>query len=267
MADPERGVSRVEGADSSRRLTLPRTDSPRTIAGQMITYRTPCNVFGEIAQERLLRDAVSPEQLRNWYWNEQRSVPEISKSSGVNQHVLYELMRKHQISHRSWSETSYLFSKTTRPQFCAKTVLDSEEEKLKVAGIMLYWAEGTKGRHAVDFANSDPEMIRLFLKFLREICGVAEGRLRVYMYCHGNPDEVDTLKQYWRQLTDIPLEQFSRPYVRKGNPHRSGRIMLHGLVHIRYSDKKLIDLINRWIIEYVEEVKRAGTKVAKRGGL
>jgi hypothetical protein len=34
-------------------------------------------------------------------------------------------------------------------------------------GCMLYWAEGSKSRNSVIFCNSDPEMLRAFLAFLR----------------------------------------------------------------------------------------------------
>jgi hypothetical protein len=32
---------------------------------------------------------------------------------------------------------------------------------------MLYWAEGTKTRNAVRFPNSDPELVRFFVAFLK----------------------------------------------------------------------------------------------------
>ncbi len=37
------------------------------------------------------------------------------------------------------------------------------------AGCMLYWAEGEKSRNAVRFSNSDPEMMRFFIAFLRTL--------------------------------------------------------------------------------------------------
>src|SRR5437879_1769492 len=36
-----------------------------------------------------------------------------------------------------------------------------------IAGCMLYWAEGSKSRNSVQFVNSDPEMVRFFVRFLR----------------------------------------------------------------------------------------------------
>jgi len=35
------------------------------------------------------------------------------------------------------------------------------------AGCMLYWAEGARARNRIVFTNSDPEMLRFFVQFLR----------------------------------------------------------------------------------------------------
>ena len=144
----------------------------------------------------------------------------------------------------------------------ARTLLCEEDEKLKIAGIMLYWAEGAQTGTVVDFTNSKPEVIQIFLKFLRRICGVGESRLRVYLYHHGNAEEAEASKQFWHHLTGIPLEQFSRPYLAKKNLRRSQRVMPQGLVHIRYSDKRLLQLIQSWIREYIQNELRAGTQAA-----
>ncbi|MBU1045954.1 hypothetical protein KJ616_02430 [Patescibacteria group bacterium] len=127
---------------------------------------------------------------------------------------------------------------------------------------MLYWAEGAKPNAAkrswtVDLANSDPRMIMLFLRFLRTICRVDKKRLRVFLYCYANQN-IDSLKQYWHNITHIPLSQFTKPYVRKDFIQEKTGKMPHGLIHIRYNDKKLILQISDWIREYLEENSIAG---------
>ena len=47
---------------------------------------------------------------------------------------------------------------------------------LHLAGCMLDWAEGSKGRNQLRFSNSDPEMIRFFVRFLQECLGVKRTR-------------------------------------------------------------------------------------------
>jgi hypothetical protein len=52
-------------------------------------------------------------------------------------------------------------------------------DELHLAGCMLYWAEGDKGRQGVRIANSDPALLRLFVRFLRECYGAEVGRIAV----------------------------------------------------------------------------------------
>lgn len=114
---------------------------------------------------------------------------------------------------------------------------------------MLYWAEGVKGKNqvTVDFVNSDYKMILVFLKFLRRVCGVEEQKLRVLLYCYSDQD-TGALVTYWSGITDIPENQFQKPYIRKDfNPN--GRKMANGLVHVRYNDKKLFNQIMKWLEE------------------
>lgn len=42
------------------------------------------------------------------------------------------------------------------------------KELLHHAGCMLYWAEGSENRKSAIFTNTDPQMIELFVKFLKE---------------------------------------------------------------------------------------------------
>lgn len=115
---------------------------------------------------------------------------------------------------------------------------------------MLYWAEGgKKGINSVDFANSDPNMIKMFLKFLRNIYNIKEDKLRVYLFSYPN-QSTKLLINYWSSLTSIPVSQFSKPYIssKGGTIHDK---MKHGLIHIRYHDKRLLQLIIHDICEFV----------------
>ncbi len=183
---------------------------------------------------------------------------EIAKKLGVSIWQLYGFMCKNNIPRRSPTQVNYVNNRG-KPQFKVKTDLTIFEEKIKISGIMLYWAEGTFRGTTVDFANSNPEMIKVFLMFLREICGAHEKRLRVYLYAYEHQD-IEKLKLYWRDITGISLNQFIKPYVRKGNLNLSQRKLPYGLIHIRYNDKQLLEIIRSWLDNYI---KWAGTQAAK----
>jgi len=188
-------------------------------------------------------------RIQNLYWDKKYNIEEIAQKLDVSVWSLYNFIRKNNMPRRSTSEVNYIVNKN-KPQFKIKENLNILEEKLKIAGIMLYWAEGTLKGETVDFANSNPEMIEIFLKFLREICGVNEQRLRIYLYAYSYQN-IDELKKHWHKVTNIPISQFTKPYIREGNPNLSGRKLPYGLIHIRYNDKRLLELIRSWIDEFI----------------
>ena len=135
--------------------------------------------------------------------------------------------------------------------------LTEKEERLKISAVMLYWAEGYKvGRGTVDFANSDPDMVVIFWKFLSEICQVNRNRVRLHLYAYEGQD-IQNLMQFWCTLLNLPKHHFIKPYIKKAaTPGPRGPRMVHGLVHIRYSDTKLLRQILEWIDGYRQNLTK-----------
>ncbi|MFL5953538.1 MAG: hypothetical protein ACJ76I_05465 [Gaiellaceae bacterium] len=57
--------------------------------------------------------------------------------------------------------------------------LAQERDLTYAAGCMLYWAEGSKARNAVQLTNSDPELVAFFVSFLRRHFEVESSRIRL----------------------------------------------------------------------------------------
>ncbi len=185
------------------------------------------------------------------YYEQEMSAREIAEVVGVSIDAMYYFMRHNNLVRRNLSEQNASRFKRKPPSFVFKRKLSQGEQSLKIAGIMLYWAEGFQSRDAtiVDFANSKPEMIALFMKFLRHICGINKTKIRAYLYCFRNQN-VPTLIRFWSKLTSIPKSQFTKPYVRKDFDVEKVGKMKYGLLHVRYYDKKLLNLLRVWISEY-----------------
>ncbi len=191
------------------------------------------------------------KEIKNLYLDEKRTVKEIADELGISFWKVYSLMQRNHIPRRGCSEANYLHYDRYKAKFFIKKNIDTKNEYLKIAGIMLYWAEGTKQGDTVDFANSDPQMIKIFLRFLREICGIAESRPRIYLYAFSDQN-IEELKKYWSKVTQIPLAQFTKPYIRKFKPNLKDRRMPYGLIHVRYNDKRLLARIRSWQKDYIE---------------
>jgi transposase len=118
-------------------------------------------------------------------------------------------------------------------------------KRLKDIGTMLYWAEGGKGK-CVDITNSDPEVMRLAMLWLRKICHVPEEKFRPSIYYHYNQNE-EEIKQYWSEITQVPLEQFYKSiFKQEGTGHRK-RILYMGTCKVRILDANLLYRILTWI--------------------
>ena len=107
----------------------------------------------------------------------------------------------------------------------AKNEIDKiSKRELQLIGIALYWAEGTKQKEhnvseRVKLNNSDPKIIKLFLKWLREICKVSDSDIQFRISLHKNAAKrLDEIKKYWARVTGFPIAQFQKVDWKKHNP-------------------------------------------------
>jgi transcriptional regulator with XRE-family HTH domain len=78
-------------------------------------------------------------------------------------------------------------------------------DPLHVKGCMLYWAEGTKRRNTAIFVNSDLNMVRLFLRFLRECYGVVDDRVALSVNCYEtNGMTAGEITAWWLSALGLP---------------------------------------------------------------
>ncbi|MGC5563949.1 hypothetical protein ACPYPG_14035 [Streptomyces sp. FR-108] len=106
-------------------------------------------------------------------------------------------------------------------QAAASNIGRLSDRELFVLGIGLYWAEGTKDkpydrRENVTFVNSDPGMIKVFLRWL-DLLGVERHRLRFHVMIHETADAA-AAEQYWANLVDAAPNMFNKTTLKKHNP-------------------------------------------------
>ena len=84
----------------------------------------------------------------------------------------------------------------------------------QVACGLLYICEGGRypSSRQMSFANSDPRLIVLFLRVLRDNFSIDERKLRVRIM-HRWDQNGEALKQFWSDMTGIPLTQCFPPYA------------------------------------------------------
>lgn len=93
------------------------------------------------------------------------------------------------------------------------------QRELWLVGAALYWAEGAKQKEHnvsqdVKFSNSDPLMIKIFLKWLIEVCGIPSDDLKFEIYLH-ETNSAEGAREFWAKQTGFQAEKFHRIYWKK----------------------------------------------------
>lgn len=159
------------------------------------------------------------------------------------------------------AEQTYLAEKRAKQiRYASKSEVGRTSKRdLLIVGIALYWAEGYKkpkfknGKirmgHPVSLTNSDPNLIKLFLRFLREVCLVPEARIRagVRIFEHQNENY---LMDFWQKITQIDSGRFGKVYKTvsvSSQKKRPFNILPYGTVQIKVADTNLYHKIMGWI--------------------
>lgn len=120
--------------------------------------------------------------------------------------------------------------------------------ELKLIGAMIYWGEGGKtGYWSVRLANSDPLIIKVMMRFFREVCSVPDDKFRAHIHTFENAN-VENTENYWSELTDIPRKQFNKTYIKPNKTSLQKRLTLpYGTLDVYVHDTKLFLTIMGWI--------------------
>lgn len=92
------------------------------------------------------------------------------------------------------------------------------KREIFLIGVALYWAEGSKGVRSERFVfvNSDPNMIILIIRWLREcldvklediVCRVGINEV--------HRERISEVEQYWSKITGIPISQFRKASLKR----------------------------------------------------
>ena len=125
---------------------------------------------------------------------------------------------------RKYWATERTARQASRDSECAAAAAkigELSDREILIAGAIAYWCEGSKNKpHRRDdrvvFVNSDPALIRFFLRFL-EVAGVPRTDLAFGVYIHESAD-VAAAEKFWLEVTGAPREQFHKPTLKRHNP-------------------------------------------------
>jgi len=130
----------------------------------------------------------------------------------------------------------------------AKSEIKSLSKKdLFLIGTMLYWGEGGKTGQVARVSNGDSNIIRVMMRFFREICEVPEHKFRGHLHIHPHLD-YKKAEKYWSQLSGIPLSQLYKTYRKKNRSSKNKKDSLpFGTFDVYVCNLDLLLKIKGWI--------------------
>jgi transcriptional regulator with XRE-family HTH domain len=127
-------------------------------------------------------------------------------------------------------------------------------DPLHLQGCMLYWAEGSKSRNQAIFTNSDAEMARLFVRFLRQSYAIGDDRIGLTVNCYADNDvEPEAIVAWWLRELDLPAACARAPVVNRvssASKLRRGHVLRYGTARLVVNSVALVQSIYGAIQEY-----------------
>ena len=120
-----------------------------------------------------------------------------------------------------------------------ENIMSIDVNNAKILTAIIYGCEGSKypATNKLEMTNSDPELLKVFIKLLRKTFTLDETKFRIHLQIH-DIQNYKKLKSFWSKLLEIPKERFIKPTITKarGGKHRK---VYYGTCSLRYSDYRI----------------------------
>lgn len=144
---------------------------------------------------------------------------------------------------KNTKEKSDIIIKTAK-----KEITNISQDDLKIIGIVLYLGEGGKTKRGIArLTNSDPAIIKIIMRFFREICLVPENKFRGHIHTFSQTN-IKKSEKYWSEISQIPMSQFYKTYTKLSSASKNRRNTLpYGTFDVSVNDTQLFLKILGWM--------------------
>ena len=187
-----------------------RPNAKDDLRGRARELRTQGMDYDEIVAEL----GVSKSSVSLWV----RDLP-------LPEHLRYESCRQRQVAGlaRYWVQERELreAARVAVSTAAANEIGHLTDREILIAGSIAYWCEGAKNKphrrsDRIDFINSDPLMIKFFMRFL-QTAGVTKDRLVFQISIHETAD-LAAAQRFWLETIGIEGARFNSPVIKRHRP-------------------------------------------------
>lgn len=195
---------------------------------------------------------IEKDELARLYYDQRLSMEQIANQLGCSPHKVVYWMDQYGFERRSWSEATYVNRNRDGDPFAIRMPETPEEKELFALAIGLYMGEGAKKGQRVILVNTNPAILRLFLVFLEQFCGVSRSKVKVWLNIFDDCD-VDMAIRWWSNELNLNREQFYDTAARKSRGGSYTNKSKYGTLSVVFTNVKLKRIIDDWCSEYYEK--------------
>src|SRR3989338_199508 len=156
---------------------------------------------------------LTERKLRDFYIKDKKSVAEIAKVFNCSERGINYWMIKYGIPKRTISEAVYIKHNPNGDPFKFNLPNNYKDERLFGLGIGLYWGEGNKAnKNIVKLGNSDPELLKVFIKFLTTFFKINGRSLKFHLHLFSDIN-VEEATSHWAKELNVRRSQFYKPTI------------------------------------------------------
>ncbi len=192
---------------------------------------------------REIADILDVSKSTVSYWlaanKESQSVKELltRKNNARNRKRMRRIAAAAQKRWGAWRAAARKDAKRSFPEFI--------KNPLFVSGIAIYWGEGdNKPGNPLRMSNTDPRMIRLYSRFLKNVLDVPVNKIRLALILY--PDLNDMrCRRFWTRVTSLRLTNFIKTqYIRGYHPTKR---LKNGICVVIVNSRELKEKVLVWI--------------------
>jgi hypothetical protein len=197
------------------------------------------------------RKEITKNFLIDYYLKRKQSTAQIAKHVKCSENKINYWLGRYEIKKRTISDAIYELKNPDGDPFLIRYPQTLQQGILFGLGLGIYWGEGLKrGKGAVRLTNTDTRMVRKFIDFLEEFCGVSKDQLRFSLQIFKDIDQEKALT-YWARELGIKRGQFYKTIVSRVRGKGTYKYKSeYGVVIVYFNNVKL----KKIILEMIEKV-------------
>jgi hypothetical protein len=171
------------------------------------------------------------------------SVSRLVRDLPLTDNQITALADRRRLAHASWSRQCRANRRCAQLAGRAYAELNDADY---AAGVMLYWAEGSKSRNVVALTNSDACMLRFFADWLQRWYPVDREQIKLDVNCFlGNGPELAEIEDWWLSALKIPRESLRKSIVNRPSSasKRAHRTLVYGTARISVGSTFIVQSI------------------------